>query len=54
MKYRIAWKSKKGKTKGHGSFAFKRKSDAEEWVKRLNAEYPDLFHWVESESEANE
>jgi hypothetical protein len=42
--YRIAWQSKTTGSKGHGTTKMTL-SDACNWCKELNEDWPDLDHW---------
>lgn len=48
--YRIAWKSKLTDTVGFGEFMFTFK-DAVLNINNLNEKYPDIHHWIESNSD---
>jgi hypothetical protein len=56
--YRIAWTYKYtnfsgyGGHGGHGEYCFTY-DNAKEYIRDLNERYPDMNHWIESESESD-
>jgi hypothetical protein len=45
--HRVAWISNRSGNKGHGEWMTE--FNAEAWAKKGNKEFPEIFHYVESE-----
>jgi len=50
--FRISWICNTTHNSGHGEYCFSQKN-AEEFIAFMNAEYPDIIHWIEEEPITN-
>jgi hypothetical protein len=49
MRYRLAWEYN-DHVKGHGDW-YDNDTNLQAWVTKLNAEYPNIKHWIEQEDD---